>query len=835
MPASDDALRRAQQVLRVTQQAAEQGQKVEQAASAAQSLASAVASGDLGGVASALAGLGPVEKVQFSFEVEEDAVAQWRVVELHAREGLSELYTCSVDLANEDTSADPDTLLGGSCRVLVSRGATSRRMCGIVHRVEHLGTKAGHLLARVHLVPALWALSQRRDSYIFQEMTVPEILDAVLSEGLQPFQRTFRIEVQREYLPREYCVQYQETDLEFALRLMEEEGICFYFDHGNDHEELVLFELNSQCAPCSTALGGPVTIVGPEAGTAQDETLRSFELVQQLHSTSVVIRDFDWTQPMVDLTRKARGKDGRGYDREVYEYPAPLLGPYDAGNKRYKHQQAQHELMRRQAIEQEGKRGRGRGNISGFTPGYTFELTGHGRSALDQKYLLTRVEHFGHAPEELTSDTHELAKPSGAVERYYNTFECIPESVPFRPERKHTRARMHGLQTATVVGPQGEEVFTDEHGRIKVQFHWDREGQRNERSSCFLRVAQAWAGTGWGFMFLPRIGMEVLVDFLEGDPDRPIVIGTVYNGYNATPYALPDHKTRSTIKTLSTPRSDGFNELRFEDAAGQEEIFVHAQKDYNEIVLNNHTTTVNKDQTNHVDGNQTQSIGGSQSESVGGDQSMTVDKNRTVHVKGSQSVTIDGSQGHDGINGSKLNITGDHKLDASNKIDVQAPTHIQLTCGGSSILIEPGKITISAGGNAQLVLDANALMKSAAGSQVLLDANAFTQASGGANVLLDANALVHASGGAQVLFDANANMTSAGGSQVLLDGNAKVHGAGNATMEAPGTAAVQGATAQLTGGGGAVEAGGSGVTAAGGSVNVSGGTVSIAGGMVSIN
>jgi len=786
-------------------------------------------------IAQGVLGLAPVEKVRFTFETAEDA-GLWRVVELRASEGLSELYSCTLELANEDVAAGSDELLGISCTVSIARGVMARRICGIVHRIEHLGARGGHALVRVHVVPALWSLSQKRDAYIFQEMTVPEILEEVLGEGLKPFDRACRLALQREYLPREYCVQYHETDLDFVLRLMEEEGIGFYFDHSGENEELVLFDDSSQCAACETALGMPVTLRRSEGMTTSDETLRAFEFVQQMRSTNVVVRDFDWTQPQVDVTNKAGEADQHGHEREVYEYPTPLVGPYDGGSKRYKHDRAHQAQLHREALEVLRRHGSGKGDVLGFTAGYSFELTGYSRPDLDQKYLLTRVEHLGHAPDELLNDAQEQPEPGKHRERYSNNFECIPFTVPYRPERKKIRARMNGLQTGTVVGPSGQEIHTDEHGRIKVQFHWDREGQRDEHSSCFLRVVQSWAGAGFGTFFLPRIGMEVLIDFLEGDPDRPIVVGCVYNGQNPPPYPPPDNKTRSTLRTQSSPGGDGYNELRFEDAAGEEEVFFHAQKDFNETVENNHSTTVHANQTNTVNGNQTQSVGGDQTEHVTGHASVTVDKNHTVHVKGSQNVTIDGEQANGPNTGGKLSITGAYGVEASKTIKVQAPENIKLICGDSSILIEPGKITITAGGQAQVVLDANALMKSSANSNVLLDADAEMKSSGNSNVLLKATAEMKAQGGGTVTLSADAVMTSKGGSKVSLDGSALLHGAGKALVDAPDVAAVQGATAKIKGDGGSVTADASGVNASGGSATISGDSaVTVTGGMIKLN
>jgi len=786
-------------------------------------------------VLSAMAG--ELQTLIFRFESSADPAGSWRVVEVRSREAISELYACTVDLSSEQFDADADALLGSTSRVLISRGPITRRLCGVVHRVEHTGTRGRHHQARVHLVPALWGLSQRRDSYIFQDKTVPQILEEVLGEGLQPFERTFRIQTAREYLPREYCVQYRETDLDFALRLMEEEGLFFWFDHSGDAEELVVVEQNDPAQPCETAQG-PISLGSPRPDTT-DESFERFELHQQLQPTSVVVRDFNWTHPDFDLTHQARGQDRQGMDREIYDYPTPLLGPYDAGARRYGYERAHQEELRRQELQVGARGGSGTGNVVTFTPGYKFDLAGHLVPALDGAYLLTRVEQRGRAPEDVAEREGEAGAVLRAPEpaRYENTFEAIPLDVPFRAPRRRARARIAGLQSATVVGPNGEEIHTDEHGRIKVQFHWDRVGQRDEHSSCFLRVAQTWAGAGWGFMFLPRIGMEVLVDFLEGDPDRPIVVGCVYNGLNTPPYPLPDNKTRSTIRTSSSKASDGYNELRFEDAAGSEEVFLHAQKDLVEVVEHDHHTTVHHDHSTTVDANQTNSVGGNHTESVGGAQSLTVDKNRTVHVKGSQSVTIDGGRAADGVSGGKMAITGDWKVDASKTISIQAPDQITVTCGGSSITMVPGKITVVAGGGAKVELDANALVQAMAGSLAKLEAGKATvQANTGGLLELTANALMTSSGAAAgvSLEGAKATIGSSSGGGAEFTADAGMAGA-NATVTGTTQATVNAPTATLAGGGGTVEAGGSGVNVAGGEVNARGGMVNVSGGMVKIN
>jgi type VI secretion system secreted protein VgrG len=544
-----------------------------------------------------------------------------------------------------------------------------------------------------------------------------------------------------------------------------------------------------------------------------------------------VVRDFNWTHPDYDLTREARGEDTLGRDRESYEYPAPLLGPYDAGEKKYKYEPAQkQEELRRQAFQVEGKRGHGLGYVTGFTPGYMFELTGHGNAALEQWYLLTRVEHHGYAPEELTSDTHEQPKAGAARERYHNTFECIPLDVPFRPERRRTRARMAGLQTATVVGPASEEIHTDEHGRIKVQFHWDRKGQRDEKSSCFLRVAQVWAGLGWGFVFLPRIGMEVLVDFLEGDPDRPIVVGSVYNGKNTPPYALPEHKTRSTIRTSSSKDSDGFNELRFEDAKDAEEIFLHAQKDFNEVVLHNHSTQVKANQTNSVDGNQ--------SESVGGDQSSTVNKNRTRHVELDETITIKGKRTErveKDVSVTLLakrteEVTGLEKLTFHGGRDITVTSEEKLVVNGtrSETINGADSLTVNANKTDHVTgvydITGDAKVKaSQADVSVTLEGGIDISGSGKPITMHNSSGEVKLDGGKIIVTAQSELVLSCGGASISLTSAGKILVSGPVEVT-------------VSGGGGTVKVSPAGVESSGGKISSSAGGINeISGAVVKIN
>jgi type VI secretion system secreted protein VgrG len=434
---------------------------------------------------------------------------------------------------------------------------------------------------------------------------------------------------------------------------------------------------------------------------------------------------------------------------------------------------------------------------------------------MNQAWLVVGVRHEGRGR------SQGEAAGEGSQAEYVNHLELMPASVDWRPARTLWKRRIHSVMTAKVVGPAGEEIHTDVHGRIKVQFHWDRLGKTDDKSSCWIRSMQPWGGEGWGFVFLPRIGMEVVVTFVDGDIDRPLVIGSVYNGKNTPPYALPDDKTKSTIKTNSTPGGNGYNELRFEDAAGEEEVFIHAQKDMNEVVENNHTRSVGADETISVGGNRTKSV----------------DVNETITIKGHQMITINGEGDHasGSVPGGQMKITGKYNLYANDEIIVEAPNKITLKVPGSSIVMEPGKITLTSGGKSQIVIDANILAKSSGNSSVFLDANANVHASGGGDILLDANAVTRSNAGSSVTLDANALVAASTGGQTNLTADAVVSGA-NATLSGTAASTVSAPTATLQGGAGSVEASASGVSASGPSINIAGaGSTSISGAVVKIN
>ena len=570
------------------------------------------------------------------------------VLDLSFYEALSEPYGAELRITVGDPHFDGAAVLGKDVVLILDRGGSvQRRITGIVREVREGGqaideaaVEGGVQLGLV-VVPALWMLSRRRDTRIFQDMKVPEILDAVLNGALGAYGRKVKLSLSATYPKREYCVQYQETDLDFAHRLMEEEGIFYAFDHEGDVESMILLDASDAAPAIEHPAGGIVRYVPHNMATRSEEAAHLVHRRHRTTETSVVIGDWDWTRATMPFSQEQRGEDAMGRDRESYEHGhgrSPSI--YDYSGTSYGAEDGIRQAgVRLEAHERDTVTIEGVSRVTGLAPGKKLDLSGHDVLGVDGEYLVVRVIHQNVAAESLLG-----AAPAESADDYHNRFECIPLATPWRPQRQTPKPRVSGLQTAVVTGPGGEEIHVDEHGRIKVQLHWDRVGVNNEKSSCWIRVEQGWAGAGWGFWWVPRIGMEVVVQFVDGDPDRPLVTGSVYNATNPTPYSLPDEKTKSTIKSNSSLGGAGFNEFRYEDKAGSEEIFTHAEKDYNEVVEHDHTTLVHNDQTNTVDNDQTQLVKANQVETVHGKQTMTVDGNRTVHVKTNFDETVDGTE-----------------------------------------------------------------------------------------------------------------------------------------------------------------------------------------------
>jgi type VI secretion system secreted protein VgrG len=413
--------------------------------------------------------------------------------------------------------------------------------------------------AEVH--PKLWLLGKTRESRIFQKKKVPEIIKGIFSDhGVTPVEDKLK----GTYAKREYCVQYQESDLDFVARLMEDEGIHYFFKHEDGKHTLVLADDSTAHPPCPN-LAKAIYRGDVAASLADEDVVSSLEIEEQVITGSYAQGDYNFEMPSTSLLAKVDGKDA---SLKVFEYP---------GNHAAKGEGEDRAKLRLEAEEALAHRIVGTSYCRAMTAGHTFTLAEHERGDVNTDYIVAHVAH------------------AATGQEYTNSFEAALKKTPLRPARVTARPIIHGAQTALVTGKSGEEIWTDKYGRIKVQFHWDRLGKKDEQSSCWVRVSQSWAGKGWGAFFLPRIGQEVIVSFLGGDPDRPLITGSVYNAEQTVPYGLPGAQTQSTIKTRSSKEGSAGNELRFEDKKDSEEVLLHAEKDQNFTVKNDFTTKVDHD------------------------------------------------------------------------------------------------------------------------------------------------------------------------------------------------------------------------------------------------
>lgn len=546
---------------------------------------------------------------RFIFTVEGN---EWLVVDFSARERLSNPFEIDVTLASEEEIKLADGV-GKVALLTIESADHDRTMHGIVNRFVQTGVNGRFFLYQARVVPQLWLLSLARDCRIFQNKSVPDIVRQTLEDsGMTGDLFDFRLQV--SYAPREYCVQYRESDLDFISRLLEEEGIFYFFEHSKEKHLLVFGDGAVNYQPIA---GQAEVIFNPgSAMVAEEEAVVAFQLARQIRTGKYTLRDFNFEKPSLDLTADHSDKENKRL--EAYDFPGEYATT-DEG-RRLAQVRLQEAVLFKERAE-------GKSVVPRLVPGFTFSLNSHVIEGFNQEYLLTSVVHHGAQPQ-------VLAEKASAADgtRYENLFEAIPSAVTFRPERRTAKPVVEGVQTAIVTGPSGEEIYPDKHGRVKVQFHWDRLGQNDENSSCWIRVSQLWAGAGWGAMFIPRIGQEVIVDFVEGDPDRPIITGRVYHGTNTPPYGLPGEKTKSTIKSDSTTGGGGSNELRFEDKKGSEEIYLHGQKNW--------TIAIENDKNQTVGNNESLSVGSNRTKRVGNDQSETIGVNKTIDVGANHTETI---------------------------------------------------------------------------------------------------------------------------------------------------------------------------------------------------
>ncbi len=583
-------------------------------------------------------------------------------------EAISELFHYELELYSSNPSLAATQIVGQAVtlQIPLSNGSF-QYVNGIVGRFTQAGMDNRFITYLAELHPWLWMLTKSADCRIFQNMTSLAIVKQIFSDlGFSDFSD----KTTGTYTALDYCVQYRETAFAFVSRLLEHEGISYYFTHDASKHTMVLVDDTSSWGTCPGLTSARYVGRGP--GYNSDDIVVDCSVELAVTTGQFKSDDYNFTTPSTSLLATASGSDT---SRSIYDYP----GLYDA--------QSDGETItsrRLATMEVETTTLRGSSQCRSFHAGATFTLANHYRSDLNASYVIRRLTMRGNQDE------------------YSNSFEAFPAATVFHPPLATPRPLIAGAQTATVVGKAGEEIWTDQYGRVVVQFHWDQLGQNNETSSCWVRVAQGWAGNLWGSIFIPRIGQEVVVSFLEGNPDRPLITGCVYNASQAVPYTLPDNQTRSTLKTNSSKGGSGFNEICFEDKAGSEEIFIQAQKDMTVSVLNNESLTVAGTRTMSVTGNETHTNSANYTSTVSGDHTTTVSGNYKLTISGNLAIEVSGSvsikAGTDFTNNAGTSLTNksgtDMMNDAGTTLTNKAAAS-QTVDGGGMLTVKGGMVKIN--------------------------------------------------------------------------------------------------------------------------------------------
>lgn len=707
---------------------------------------------------------------------------------MHAREELSRVSEFQIDLLSDRVDINADELLGQSITVRLELPDEGERFFnGFVTRFSQSGTYGRYYRYLATVRPWLWFLSRTADCRIFQEMTVPDILKEVFADHATA---DFVFELTGAYRTWTYCVQYRETDLNFVSRLLEHEGIYYYFRHTDGHNTLVLTDSSSMhvAAPGYETLPfiPPGQLVRPD-----DEHVSAWEFAREVQPGVYVHDDYDLTRPSVELqTQKVLSRAYQPSDYEIYDYPGGYLqqldGDVSAG-------------VRIDELGSQFETADGTTNARGLTVGCTLELDRHPRDDQNREYLVLATSY------DLEFGEYE-GMPTSSAAGCQCSFVAMSTAQQFRPRRVTPKPFVQGPQTAVVVGPAGDEIYTDEFGRVKVQFHWDRLGTKDENSSCWIRVSHPWAGKGWGSVATPRIGQEVIVDFLEGDPDRPIITGRVYNAEQTPPFGFPAGAVVSGIKS-QTHKGSGYNEISADDTAGQERITIHGQYDMNttvqhdqtDAINNNRTTTIAVDDAETVGSNQTITVGADQSEtigsnqiiSVGADQTVTIAANQTESVGSNQSVSV-GSSKTETISVAKaLSIGAAYQVSVGGAMNETVGAAKAEEIGGAKIVAVGGISSESVGG-AKSVSAGGKISETAGGSFSAAAGTSLSLAAGG-DLTASSKAKVGVNAASQlVLKCGGASITLKSGGQIVIKGTDITIKGSNASVKASGKVSVNG-------------------------------------------
>jgi len=571
-------------------------------------------------------------------------------------EELGRLFEYRLELVSEESNLNFQDIVGQNVTIRVQRSANEepRYFNGYVSSFTHVRCAGDQTEYAATIVPWLWFLTRSSDCRIYQNKTVPEIIQEVFREaGFTDFESR----LQGDYGQWEYCVQYRETHFNFVSRLMEQEGIYYYFLHENGRHVLVLADGASAHEVVENY--EEIQYRPPTDSLREREYISDWSFRHRVQPGIYTHTDFDFKVPNKNLVSSSNvTRQHAAANMEVFDFPGDFLETADGESH------ARHRIEELHAGYEVCS---GQTDARGVTAAWKFSLTEHPRGDQNREYLVTSTS--------ITITGGRFESGGSDAPNYACSFTAIPADQPYRSPRTTPKPVIEGAQTAIVVGPSGEEVHTDEYGRVKVQFHWDRYSAADENSSCWVRVTQAWAGKRWGGIYIPRIGHEVIVDFLEGDPDKPIITGRVYNGGAMPPYDLPGNKTMSTMKTNSSIGGGGFNEIRFEDKKGSEQVFIHCEKDQDVRIKNDRREFIGNDA--HL--------------KIKKIQRELVEEDKHLHVKGDHNEKIGGTTSHEsGIN-FQQKVGQNYALEATNEIHLKA---------GMKMILEAGmQISLKVGGN----------------------------------------------------------------------------------------------------------------------------------------
>jgi type VI secretion system secreted protein VgrG len=661
---------------------------------------------------------------------------------ISGEERMGRLFVFHLELLSENPELMFDDVVGQRVTVVMELEDGERYFNGFITEFRYSGARGQFSRYQATVRPWFWFLTRTSDCRIFQDMTVPDIIKQVFGDnGMADFEPRLN----NSYRRWEYCVQYRESDFNFISRLMEQEGIYYFFEHEKEKHKLVMIDDVTRHAAYPNFATIPYHAQTDNTGFELTDVLDVWTATQYVMPSRYAMQDYNFKSPDVNLL--AKHKDDAGHetplsDPEIYDYPGEYIETAEG---------MKYVEIRQQELACQRERINASGTSRGLAPGYTFTLSDHPRDDQNKEYLAIAVEHMINNKGFFTED-------KGTQELYRCQVEVMDKTKMFRSARETPKPVVQGPQTAVVVGPSGEEIHTDEYGRVKVQFHWDRYGEKNQSSSCWMRVSQIWAGKRWGAINIPRIGQEVIVSFLEGDPDQPIITGRVYNAAQMPPYTLPDNKTQSGIKSRSTKEgsSDNFNEIRMEDKIGEEELYIQAEKNENilvknnkgETVGNNETISIGNDREESVGNDETIAVGNDRKESVGRDEDLSVSNNRKRNVGVDETINVGGKRTHTVGNAETITVGEDQNINVGKNQSVAIGTNRTIQVGKDQ------SVSIGAGetrniGNKLVIKAGDSITLECGASKIIMKKNGDIKLDG-KNLVLNGNGSISVKASGQV-------------------------------------------------------------------------------------